>query len=183
MPYLPCTIGARHLQEAINSSTLTYGSEITWKGQKGIEKKFQEASNHISRVTLGVLPFTLVAFLSAEGGNILAGARPNQRQEWFAARLCASSHQHHQQILLQNTPLVDRLRTAVGLSKAGIGKVEVISLARGRRLSFPGVIIPSPEGGEKEVRDREALNKAREHGKDEDALWTDGPKLEAGEGG
>ena len=49
----------------------------------------------------------------------------------LAARPCASPHQHNQRILLQNTPLADKLRAAVGLSKVETGKVEVISPGMG----------------------------------------------------
>ena len=84
-------------------------------------------------------------------------------------RLSTSGEYHLPYPALQNTPLANRLRTAVGLRKAEAGKVEIISPGRG--LTFPGVIItPPPPDSEEEKRDSKALEKAREHEEDGDAL-------------
>lgn len=56
-------ISARHLQEAIVSSTLIYGSEVTWRGQRGMETSVQKSINRMARATLGALPSTPVASL------------------------------------------------------------------------------------------------------------------------
>ena len=83
-------IAARHLQEAIVGSTLMYGSEVTWGGQKGMERTFQRSINGMAGASLGVLPSTPDAFLQAEAGSLPARARVDRRQSAFATRLISA---------------------------------------------------------------------------------------------
>ena len=90
-------LAARHPKEAIVGSTLMCGSEISWRGQKGMSKAFQRNINRMSRSSLGVLSSTPVAFLQAEGGSTPAVARLDRRQEAFTIRLAAATRgQQHQ---------------------------------------------------------------------------------------
>ena len=68
-------LSAKHLQEAIVSSTLVYGAEVVQEGRGGVAGSFQESINRIGRTTLRVLPSTPVAFLQAEGDSMPAEAR------------------------------------------------------------------------------------------------------------
>ena len=72
-------IAARHLQEAIIGSTLMYGAEVAWRGQRGMSQTVQRTVNRMSRASLGVLSSTPVAFLQAEG-------QPPRRQGWIDDR-------------------------------------------------------------------------------------------------
>ena len=133
--------------ETNNAYTLMYGSEIG-KNKKSWRSVSKKVINSRNRATLGVTPSTLVAFLSAEGGRMPARTRRDHRQEPFAARLCQSSHQQHQQIVVQDTPVSNRHRSAIGLTTVEIGKTEVIRSSRG--LCFPASIISPPMDGEQE---------------------------------
>lgn len=107
--------------------------------------------NRISRATLSVLPSTPIAFLEAEGGSMPARARPDQRQEGFAVRLCSSPHARNYQIMLGNAPLAARLRGPIGQSERETMMVETTTPAEGAR--FPGgIIYPHRAGTTKESR-------------------------------
>ena len=66
--------------EAIISSTLMYGTKITWGDQRNMETSFQKSINRMARSALEVLPSTPVAFLQAEGGSAPAAARLERRR-------------------------------------------------------------------------------------------------------
>lgn len=133
-------LAARHLQEAIIGSTLMYGSEVTWRGQKSMSGTFQRIINRVSRATMGVLASTPVVFLQAEGGSMPAAARLDRRQEAFAIRLASSSRRPHEDLLRSEIGLGSRLRRAV--PEAEGGGVERVRLGRG--LIFPGeVAVPA----------------------------------------
>lgn len=107
-------LSARHLQEAIVGSTLMYGSEVAWRGQKGMCRTFQKSINRMSKATLGALPSTTVAFLQAEGRSVPVEARLNGRQEAFAIRL-ASRDGPQERLLNVRAGLGSRLRDMVGI--------------------------------------------------------------------
>ena len=44
---------ARNLLTSIVQGTMLYAAELTWRGQKGVEKKHQTAINRLGRSTLG----------------------------------------------------------------------------------------------------------------------------------
>ena len=71
-------ITPRHLQGAIVSSTLMYGSEITWKGQRGMETVFRKNINRMARASLGVVQSTQIAFCRRRGGRCRPS--PSQRE-------------------------------------------------------------------------------------------------------
>ena len=111
-------LSARHLQEAIVGSTMMFGAEITWKGQRSMSKAFQVGINRMTRATLGVLPSTPAAFLQAEGGSVPAIARLQGRQEAFAVRL-ESKDEPAFGLLHTDTGLGERLRDMIGMKKKG----------------------------------------------------------------
>ena len=81
-----------NLQEAIVGSTLMYGSEVTWRGQRLLRDAVQRSINRMSRASLGVLRSTPVSFLQSFGGRMPAEPRLNQRQAAFAARTVCSAY-------------------------------------------------------------------------------------------
>ena len=123
-------LSARHLQEAIVGSTMMYGAEVTWRGQKSMGRTFQKGINRMTRATLGVLPSTPVAFLQAEGGSIPAVARLNGRQEAFAVRL-ASREEPDDGLLRAGTGLGERLRKMIGQGTGGGGESREGEAIRG----------------------------------------------------
>ena len=171
-------LSARHLQEAIVGSTLMYGSEVVWRGQRSMCQAFQRSINRMTRATLGVPPSTPVAFLQAEGGSIPAEARLDGRQEAFAVRL-ASREGQQGRLLQAGTGLGSRLRSAVGTEN--IEEVEQVGCGRG--LVFPGVVAVPKEGRgseEKEELARQAMTEANIRNRDLNTIWTDGSRLEDG---
>lgn len=99
-------------------STLMYGSEIAWRGQRGMGRAFQKSINRMSRASLGVLPSTPVAFLQAEGGSMPAVGRLDRRQEAFAIRLASATSGPHTDLVRRTSGsgLGGRLRGMVGQS-------------------------------------------------------------------
>ena len=167
-------LSARHLQEAIVGSTMMYGAEVTWRGQKSMGKAFQIGINRMTRATLGVLPSTPVAFLQAEGGSVPAVARLQARQEAFAVRL-ASRDEPADGLLEAGTGLGKRLREMTE------GEAEKVRCSRG--MVFPGVIaIPAVCYNDEDRRRvaRDAEEEARSMEGDIDTIWTDGSRLDDG---
>lgn len=139
-------ISARHLQEAIVGSTFMYGSEVTWRGQRGMESSFQRSINRMAR-SLGVLPSTPVAFLQAEGGSLPAQARLQKRQSAFAIRLASAQEGSHRGIICGKTGLGKRLQESLG---SGVKAREVEKVVPSGGRVFPGgVLVPEdiPKGG------------------------------------
>ena len=181
-------LSARHLQEAIVGSTLMYGTEVTWRGQRFTQDSIQKAINRMSRASLGVLPTTPVAFLESVGGSMPAGPRLQLRQASYAARVMSSETEEIRDIARGGGDLAARLRTSVqGDNDQGpIGRVTMIertSPPRGRR--FPGQIcIPTTTPGEEAKKER--MDRAIAHAKgftaDSRTFWTDGSALAGGVG-
>ena len=51
-PSPPDPISARHLQEAIVGSTLMYGTEITWRGQRSMEEEKKKIEAEAAAATV-----------------------------------------------------------------------------------------------------------------------------------
>ena len=174
-------LSARHLQEAIVGSTLMFGAEVTWRGQKGMRDTFQVGINRMSRATLGVLPSTPVSFLQAEGGSVPAEVRLRGRQEAFANRL-ATRREGRDGLLQMKVGLGMRLRNII--EEGGDGGVEGVEETRhSRGLSFPGVVaIPAIDYDEKDKVEiaKAGKEEAEAMGKDMNTIWTDGSRQRDG---
>ena len=179
-------LSARHLQEAIVGSTLMYGSEITWRGQRHMSSSIQRSINRMTRSALGTLKSTPVSFLQASGGSMPAEARLQFRQACYAGRLASSESADIRNITVGDGELAHRLRAALVGSEvpcpARVDNMVERTLAP-RGLRFPGRIeVPPPVSGEEE---RIQLNaKARDFASDyeeaEHTFWTDGSAYPGG---
>ena len=170
-------LSARHLQEAIVCSTMMYGAEVTWRGQKSMSSAFQRGINRVTRATLGVFPSTPVAFLQAEGGSVPATARLQGRQEAFATRLAAKK-EPADGLLEAGTGLGKRLRD---MTEQGTEKIRA-----SRGMVFPGVIaVPAIcyNDEDRKIATRDAEEEATTMEGDVNTIWTDGSRLEDGKVG
>lgn len=57
---------ARNLQMAIIQGTMLYASELTWRGQRGMEGEHQAAINRMRRATLGAFKTTPLGTVAVE---------------------------------------------------------------------------------------------------------------------
>ena len=179
-------LSARHLQEAIVGSTLMYGSEVTWRGQRFMTDSIQRAINRMTRSSLGTLISTPVHFLQSVGGSMPAMARLQFRQACYAGRLAGSEASEIRDITTGDGELARRLRSTLcgeeGACPAQVDNmVERIHGSRG--LRFPGLVdIPratsDKEEGEQQ-RDR-ARDFASGFMETENTFWTDGSAYPGG---
>ena len=86
-------IATRHLQEAIVSSTLMYGSEVTWRVQGKMETTPQKSINRMARAS----PFNTSRLSTGGGGSMPATARLDTRQGAFATRLASVQDGPHRE--------------------------------------------------------------------------------------
>lgn len=156
------------------------GSEVTWRGQRGIERAFQKNINRVARA-LEVLPSTPVAFHRAEGRSIPAAARLDRRQSSFALRLASAQSGPHHNLIRQQTTLGHRLRTALGPG-IDIDSIERSGLSQGQ--NFPGTVHRPPvvkgEIREEEERIERATGKAKGFDRNPNTVRKDGSRLEQG---
>ena len=172
-------ISARHLQEAIISSTILYGSEVTYRGQATLEKSVQKSINRTARSTLGVMQSTPVCLLMENAGSMPAAPRLRARQKAFAVRMASSDSAEIRKVAEQRGPVSERIRDlareqGIGVARGQAGRVERTGAPGG--LFFPGEItVPSstPTDTEKEKRNHEALEQAERYREDPHMLWTD----------
>ena len=80
---------ARNLQTAIVQGTMLYAAELTWSGQKGVEREYQWAINRMGRSTLGAFGSTPQGIVAGESGLTPARALLNRRQARLTQSLCA----------------------------------------------------------------------------------------------
>ena len=161
-----------------------YGSEVTWRGQAGMERTFQRSINRMARASLGVLPSTPVAFLQAEGGSLPARSRLEKRQAAFATRLASAPSGPHAEVVHGETGLGRRLRESLGQAAMATATVEGTVIGQGR--TFPGQIVIPPVPGKEDKEDRieAAIKDAKRQEHYQDTMWTDDSGLsEGGVGG
>ena len=179
-------LSARHLQEAIVGSTLMYGSEVTWRGQRFMTDSIQKAINRMTRASLGVLKSTPVAFLQSMGGSMPAEARLQFRQACYAGRLAGSESASIRQITAGEGELARTLRGSLGGNEdfcpARIDTIVERTL-RPSGMRFPGVIdIPQQVKGEVEREQQRvrAIKFAEDFIETEHTFWTDGSAYQDG---
>ena len=141
-----------------------------------MSRAFQKSINRMSRVYLGVLPSTPVAFLQTEGGSVPATARLDRRQESFAIRLASATSGPHTGLLRATSGLGHRISEMV--PEVREQEIEDSRPSLGR--SFPGVvdIMPVWRGEEREEGIRMAIKEATEKEKGPNTIWADGSRLD-----
>jgi ribonuclease HI len=161
---------ARNLLMSLVQGTMLYASELTWKGQKGVEGEYQRAINRMARSTLGSFRSTPQGILAAESGLTPARALLNHRQAMFSHRLIARPKDGGgpEEILTrEGAELSQRLRTATGIKPGESTEPQVWGQGR----TFPGVITIDEAGP--------ALETARLW-RASDTIWTDGSRFDNG---
>ena len=115
---------------------MLYAAEITWRGQKGVEKEYQTAINCMGRSTLGTWNSTPRVILTGESGLTPARALLNHHQARFTQRLYAKPRNSDgigdgPEILVgENSDLTTRLRAAAGLGRRGTVERQQWSINR-----------------------------------------------------
>jgi ribonuclease HI len=80
---------ARQAVEACVLSVAFWGSELWWKGQKGLKKKLESLLRACGLMVTGCMRTTQTAAVAIESGLATAGARLDRRQARWAASLSA----------------------------------------------------------------------------------------------
>ena len=179
-------LSARHLQEAIVGSTLMYGSEVTWRGQKFMTDSIQRAINRMTRSSLGTLGSTPVHFLQTMGGSMPAESRLQFRQSCYAGRLASSEASEIRDITTGDGELARRLRSTL-CDGEGVCPTRVdnmVERVRGPRgLRFPGLVDIPQAASDKEEGERQrerARVFASGFTETEHTFWTDGSAYPGG---
>ena len=162
---------ARNLQQAIVSGTMLYAQQLSWDGSKKVERETQVVLNRMGRASLGVRQTTPVGIVAAESGLTPARALLDHTQARFALRLLARPQGGGGQEEImekRSSALTARIRERAGLKRRETCEVQVWDTLR----EFQGeVFVDSKE---------EALRTAQEWTDLEQAVWTDGSRLDNG---
>ena len=166
---------ARSLLTSIIQGIMLYAAELSWNGQKGVEREYKRAINRMGRSTLGAYHSTPRSTVMGE--SRLTKALLNHRQARFTQRLYARPRDDDGAgdgpggiLTRERSALTARLRAAAALSCRET--VESQRWSTGRQ--FLGRVIVDSRAGSLET----ASGWRRR-----DTVWTDGSRIEKRGGG